>query len=101
MLGRMAAADHHLPCPPADRDDVAVRDPVVAVGQGVDVLAEMAEAGASDATLMAIAGHMSRQMLEHYSHVRMAAKRTVLDKLESGLMGGLSVESQPAVGKAN
>jgi hypothetical protein len=27
-------------------------------------------------------------MLEHYSHVRMAAKRTALEKLESGLMGG-------------
>lgn len=64
-------------------------------------ITEMAEAGASDATLMAVAGHVSRRMLEHYSHVRMAAKRTVLDKLESGLMGGLSTESQSAVGKAN
>jgi hypothetical protein len=61
----------------------------------------MAEAGAADATLMAVAGHMSRRMLEHYSHVRMAAKRTVLDKLESGLMGGPAVEVQPAVGKVN
>jgi hypothetical protein len=26
-------------------------------------------------------------MLEHYSHVRMAAKRDALDKLSSGLMG--------------
>ena len=64
-------------------------------------ITEMAEAGASDATLMAVSGHMSRRMLEHYSHVRMAAKRTVLDKLESGLMGGPVIESQPAVGKAN
>ena len=40
-------------------------------------ITEMAEAGASDATLMAVAGHMSRRMLEHYSHVRMAAKRTI------------------------
>jgi uncharacterized protein DUF5615 len=52
----------------------------------------MAEAGASDATLMAVAGHMSRRMLEHYSHVRMAAKRTALEKLESSLMGGLGNE---------
>ncbi|MGI9071122.1 MAG: tyrosine-type recombinase/integrase [Bryobacteraceae bacterium] len=50
-------------------------------------ITELAETGASDATLMAVAGHMSREMLEHYSHVRMAAKRTALDKLESGLMG--------------
>jgi integrase len=64
-------------------------------------ITEMAEAGASDATLMAVAGHMSRRMLEHYSHVRMAAKRAILDKLESGLMGRAPVENRPAVEKAN
>jgi hypothetical protein len=47
----------------------------------------MAEVGASDATLMAVAGHLSRRMLEHYSHVRMAAKRAALEKLESAWMG--------------
>ena len=41
----------------------------------------LSEGGASDATMMALAGHMSREMLEHYSHVRMAAKRTALDRL--------------------
>jgi hypothetical protein len=64
-------------------------------------ITEMAETGASDATIMALAGHMSRRMLEHYSHVRMAAKRTVLDKLESGLMGVPLVENQSTVGKVN
>ncbi len=64
-------------------------------------ITEIAEAGASDATLRVVAGHMSRRMLERYSHVRMAAKRTALDKLESGLMGGPSVENQPLVGKLN
>jgi integrase len=64
-------------------------------------ITEMAEGGASDATLMAVAGHMSRRMLEHYSHVRMAAKRTALDKLESGLMGTSAVESQTPAGRAN
>jgi integrase len=64
-------------------------------------ITEMAEGGASDATMMALAGHRSRRMLEHYSHVRMAAKRTALDKLESGLMGGPPVERQRALGKAN
>ena len=49
-------------------------------------ITELAEAGASDATMMAIAGHMSRAMLEHYSHVRMAAKRDALSMLEGGLM---------------
>jgi hypothetical protein len=37
---------------------------------------------------MGIAGHVSRKMLEHYSHARMAAKRVALaalgGKTESG-----------------
>ena len=46
---------------------------------------------------MAIAGQMTRRMMEHYSHVRMAAKRAALDKLESGLMGvSLTAEQQTA-----
>ena len=64
-------------------------------------ITEMAEAGASDATLMAVAGHMSRRMLEHYSHVRMAAKRSALEKLESGLMGGPAESTRPESRKAN
>ena len=48
---------------------------------------ELAESGASDATIMAVAGHLSRQMMEHYSHVRMAAKLVALEHLECGLMG--------------
>lgn len=32
---------------------------------------------------------MDQAMMEHYSHVRMAAKREVLDRLQSGLMGKL------------
>jgi hypothetical protein len=35
---------------------------------------------------MAVAGHLSREMMEHYSHVRMAAKRDALDKLSGGLI---------------
>jgi len=58
-------------------------------------ITELAEAGASDATLMALAGHMSRQMLEHYSHVRMAAKRAALDKLEGGLMAAPDRTTEP------
>jgi integrase len=46
-------------------------------------ITEMAEAGAPDATIKAVAGHIDQNMMEHYSHVRMAAKRTVLDKLEA------------------
>jgi integrase len=64
-------------------------------------ITELAETGASDATLMALAGHMSRRMLEHYSHVRMAAKRTALDKLESGLMGAPACTLQREAGAVN
>jgi integrase len=64
-------------------------------------ITEMAEVGASDATLMAVAGHVSRRMLEHYSHVRMDAERTALEKLESGPMGGPSKTSQAESRKVN
>jgi hypothetical protein len=32
-------------------------------------------------TIMAIAGHVSKRMLERYSHIRMTAKRTALDAI--------------------
>jgi hypothetical protein len=41
----------------------------------------LSESQASDSTLLAIAGHVSRRMLEHYSHIRMAAKRAALDAM--------------------
>src|ERR1022692_5226644 len=44
-------------------------------------ITQLAENGASDSTIMAIAGHVSRRMLERYSHVRMEAKRTALETL--------------------
>jgi integrase len=56
-------------------------------------ITELAEAGASDATLMAVAGHLTHDMLEHYSHVRMTAKRDALSKLESGLMSPFKPEA--------
>ena len=31
---------------------------------------------------MAIGGHMSRRMMEHHSHIRLAAKRKALDGLD-------------------
>jgi hypothetical protein len=61
----------------------------------------MAETGASDATIMALAGHLDRTMMEHYSHVRMAAKREVLNKLESGLMEAAPVRAEPPAEKLN
>jgi integrase len=47
-------------------------------------ITELAERGASDATLMALSGHMSRAMTEHYSHARMAAKRSAVEALTTG-----------------
>jgi integrase len=42
-------------------------------------ITKLSESQASEQTIMAIAGHMSRAMVEHYSHIRMAAKRAALD----------------------
>jgi integrase len=44
-------------------------------------ITSLAESGASDSTIMAIAGHVSRRMLERYSHVRMEAKRKAMESL--------------------
>jgi integrase len=38
----------------------------------------LAEAGVPESTMLALMGHMSRAMLERYSHIRMAAKRDAL-----------------------
>jgi integrase len=44
-------------------------------------LTKMAEAGTPESTMLALAGHMSRAMLERYSHIRLAAKRTAVESL--------------------
>jgi integrase len=44
---------------------------------------ELAEKGHSDQTIMSIAGHVSQAMLNHYSHIRIVAKRRALESLES------------------
>jgi integrase len=45
------------------------------------VATKMAEAGVPESTMLALMGHMSRKMLETYSHVRMAAKRDAVEAL--------------------
>ncbi len=47
-------------------------------------ITKLAEAGVPEQTLMAIAGHVSREMLEHYSHIRMQAKRAAVEALNQG-----------------
>src|SRR5262245_24911474 len=46
-------------------------------------ITELAERGVPEQTLMGIASHVSRRTLEHYSHAKLAAKRTALDGLTS------------------
>jgi len=38
---------------------------------------------------MAIAGHVSRRMIERYSHIRMAAKRSALDGIQPVFQEGV------------
>ncbi len=45
------------------------------------LITELAESGAGDQTIMDIAGHVSKQMLKHYSHIRMEAKRSALEAI--------------------
>jgi integrase len=51
-------------------------------------ITELAESQASEQTIMAIAGHVSPKMLAHYSHVRLAAKRSALDSLAQSRKAG-------------
>jgi integrase len=50
-------------------------------------ITQLAESGAPDSTIMAIAGHVSRRMLERYSHVRMEAKRKAVEALAASTGG--------------
>jgi integrase len=51
---------------------------------------ELLESGAPEAAVLSIAGHVSRKMMEHYSHIRMEAKRKALE----GLTPVLTSESE-------
>jgi len=46
------------------------------------LITELAENGAGDETIMGIAGHVSRQMLSRYAHIRTEAKRRALEEAE-------------------
>jgi len=51
------------------------------------VITELAEPGGADHVLESISGHLSRRMLEHYSHIRLDAKRQALDALAESRRG--------------
>jgi integrase len=60
---------------------------------------KLAEAGAPEETIMAIAGHVDRKMLDHYSHIRLEARRkavVLLDPKPNNLTPGQPTEEQPA-----
>lgn len=70
-------------------------------------ISRMAEAGVSEMTIMAIAGHVSRAMLERYSHISVTAKRRAVDALMdasidrvSNGMGKESVKESSATPRA-
>lgn len=63
-------------------------------------ITEMAEAGVPGAAMQSIAGHLSKKMLDHYSHVRQAAKRQAVETLGGGLITP-EPDVQQAKGKAN
>lgn len=44
-------------------------------------ISKLAEGQGSDQTIMSIAGHVSRKMLERYSHIRLEAKRRAVEAL--------------------
>lgn len=44
---------------------------------------KMAEAGVPESTMLSLMGHMSRAMMERYSHIRMAAKREAVESLSN------------------
>jgi integrase len=46
-------------------------------------ITELAEMGVPDSVLKSIAGHITQRMLDHYSHIRVTAKRQALDGLDA------------------
>jgi integrase len=51
------------------------------------LITDLAESGAGDETIRDIAGHVSKQMLKHYSHIRMEAKRAALESIVAKAAG--------------
>jgi integrase len=61
-------------------------------------ITSLAESGAADSTIMAIAGHVSQKMLDRYSHIRMEAKRKAIEVLARGTeMGGYDTNNDTNV----
>jgi integrase len=83
---------------PAQQTAGAQRGKKPGSGQGVKVrfhdlrvtcITKLAEGQASGQTIKAIAGHVSQRMLEHYSRIRMDAKRRAPDAISQPLEPGV------------
>jgi integrase len=94
------ASQHHKldPAKPASKRDTswrALRDAAGLPGLRFHdlrhtVVTRLLEAGEPDHVVESITGHLSRRMLEHYSHIRLNAKNAALDRLdESGWAGSI------------
>ena len=85
------ASQHHKldPTKPAEKWDTAWRALRDAAGLPRlrfhdlrhTVVTRLLEAGEPDHVVESITGHLSRRMLEHYSHIRLSAKKAALDRL--------------------
>jgi hypothetical protein len=64
------------------------------------LITDLAESGAGDQTIMDIAGHVSKQMLKHYSHIRMEAKRRALESIVTVRPATATAESGQETGQA-
>ena len=86
------ASQHHKldPTKPAEKWDTAWRALRDAAGLRRlrfhdlrhTVVTRLLEAGEPDHVVESITGHLSRRMLEHYSHIRLSAKKAALDRLQ-------------------
>jgi integrase len=57
---------------------------------------DLAESGAGDEVIRDMAGHVSKDMLKHYSHIRMQAKRRAVEKLATNGTAPPIPETKPA-----
>jgi hypothetical protein len=64
------------------------------------LITDLAESGAGDQTIMDIAGHVSKQMLKHYSHIRMEAKRRALESIVTVRSATATAESDQETGQS-
>lgn len=54
-------------------------------------ITRLAEQGISDPVILSVAGHVSKRMLEYYSHIRLEAKRAAIAKIDT-----FQVPAEPA-----